>query len=203
MNASRRRAGSLRLVGPAAILVAALFWLRDPSGGSVALSGHARHADCGVPIHAYVNEVDPRFGFERYEVQRALHEAAALWQAHSDRQLFSGDVRRRPMPVDLVFDERQRQAARDAQRRHLDVDQRALEYRRTRLRRLDDRIEYDGTPTGAPRRRSTAAPPTTTAAYAPGTRTRRRGRRPRRPGCAARRTSCNAIASGCRRSETA
>ena len=134
-----------RLLLPLLVAVAAFAWLR-PDGSGASLQGHARHADCAVPIHAYVGDVDPRFGFDRHDVERALQDATGLWQQHTDRPLFdAAGAGRRPMPVDLVFDERQEQAAVMQQnRRSLERGERRLQERQAQFNRLQQQLESDG-----------------------------------------------------------
>lgn len=68
------------------------------------------HATCGIPVHFVLGEVDPRFGFDRPTVSRAIDEAAALWQIAGDAPLFVESDHPQAMNVSLEFDDRQRSA---------------------------------------------------------------------------------------------
>lgn len=110
------------------------------------LPGVARHsfahADCGIPIHFALGEVDPRFGFDRDTLMAALVEAASLWQAYADAVLFLESDHRFAMTVGLHFDERQQAAnTRRSLRGGIELDRRQLEADEAMLQHWSARIE--------------------------------------------------------------
>jgi len=77
------------------------------SAEAVAMTGDRSWA-CDIPIGWKVGFVDSRFGIPGAELRSAIEEAVALWEGPAGRKLFE----HQPvggMPVDLEYDDRQRQ----------------------------------------------------------------------------------------------
>lgn len=82
-----------------------------PAGANgVAASAPGTPAPCQVPVAWRIGFVDSRFGLHGSELRSAVEEAVALWESAAGRELFRHDPHE-GMPVDLVYDERQRQLA--------------------------------------------------------------------------------------------
>ena len=93
----------LRRVVPLGLLVwvaAAAAWmlLRDP---------------CGTPVAYRLDRVDERFGLTREDVAVALQVAEAVWTTAAGRQIFVREPAA-PLPINLVYDERQQITQRSA-----------------------------------------------------------------------------------------
>lgn len=100
------------------------------------------HSACGIPIHVSLGEVDPRFGYDRGTVSRAMGEAAGLWQASVEQELFLQSGHSRSMVVSLEFDDRQHSAnVRRTLRGGIDRDRTQLQSREASLKQSGDRIE--------------------------------------------------------------
>lgn len=67
-------------------------------------------AICPIPITYQVGEVDSRFGITKEEVKELMLEAEAVWEEAADRELFAYDEES-DFPVNLIYDERQKEAS--------------------------------------------------------------------------------------------
>lgn len=111
---------------------------RLPGGAERAFA----HAECGIPVHYRLGEVDPRFGFDRFAVMSALVEAASLWQSTTDALMFIESDHALAMPVSVRFDDRQEAAnTRRSLRGGLDRDREQLEEEEASMLRWNERIE--------------------------------------------------------------
>lgn len=95
------------------------------------LRGDAESVDpCRSPLAWRVEAVDPGFGFSVGDVERAVREAARVWEEPAGRDLFRHDSAG-GMAIRLVYDERQqyseRRMAREAEIRDLAADVREQE----------------------------------------------------------------------------
>jgi hypothetical protein len=73
-------------------------------------------APCSSPITWRVGEVDARFGLTTEELREVMELAEAVWEKPSGVDLFRYDEDGR-MPINFVYDERQRMAQENAERR--------------------------------------------------------------------------------------
>lgn len=90
---------------------------------------------CRSPLSWHLRDVDPRFGFSRAELLRAIDDAAAVWESAAGRQLFQRDTT--GMAVDLVYDARQQELETQRDR---GAELGALESRVAALASLLDRL---------------------------------------------------------------
>lgn len=100
------------------------------------------HVPCGIPIHLALDEVDPRFGFQRATVLQALKEAVGLWQASGDAEMFLWSDHPRTMAISLEFDQRQYNVNQQRSLRGgIDRDRSQLQSHEVTLRQWGERIE--------------------------------------------------------------
>lgn len=100
------------------------------------------HRPCAIPVAYTLGDVDPRFGFDRYDVIAAMAAATELWEAESGAALFIESGHPRAMRVRLVYDERQRAALRRGSLRgSLELDQADLAREEEDLAAWSGRIE--------------------------------------------------------------
>ncbi len=71
--------------------------------------GGGSRVRCATPLHWRLDEVNPRFGLSRGEVEVAVHQAVDLWEQVAGAGLFSQDPDD-GFPIRLVWDERQADA---------------------------------------------------------------------------------------------
>jgi predicted Zn-dependent protease len=71
---------------------------------------------CDVPIRYHIGEVDERFGTDREELKRIAGRAERIWEDNLGRDIFVYDEKAK-LPVNLVFDERQKNADIEAELR--------------------------------------------------------------------------------------
>lgn len=71
---------------------------------------------CRRPLAYRIGEIDQRFGLSRPELREALRQAEAVWEDAAGRDLFAYDDGA-AMPVNLVYDNRQRVMTENARRR--------------------------------------------------------------------------------------
>lgn len=74
------------------------------------------HGVCQVPIRYYIAEVDPRFNTTKEEIKRIVQNAEHIWEDTLKAELFMYDEEG-TLPINLVFDERQEETAREAELR--------------------------------------------------------------------------------------
>ncbi|HKJ71353.1 MAG TPA: matrixin family metalloprotease [Gammaproteobacteria bacterium] len=106
----------------------------------LAAAAPAATAACNGPLAYAVGDVDPRFGISRAAFQRAVADAARLWEAAAGRDLFE----RRPdadFRINLEYSEHQRttERARDLDRSAASLGKKVDRARR-RLEALRDRL---------------------------------------------------------------
>ncbi|MBA3486917.1 MAG: matrixin family metalloprotease [Lysobacter sp.] len=100
------------------------------------------HVPCGIPIHIALDEVDPRFGFQRATVLQALKEAVDLWQAAGDAKMFVWSDHPQAMAINLEFDERQHNVNQQRSLRGgIDRDRWQLQSHEVTLKQWGGRIE--------------------------------------------------------------
>ena len=100
------------------------------------------HAPCAIPVHYRLDEIDPRFGFDRLTVTTALIDAVSLWQSRADALLFVESDHPEAMRVSMRFDHRQESAnVRSSLRGGLEQDRVQLERDEAMLARWATRIE--------------------------------------------------------------
>lgn len=110
------------------------------------LAGRTETLDpCTSPLAWHIRSVDPRFGFTRDQVLRAVEAGARVWEGAAGRPLFRRDTDTTGMAIELVYDERQ-QASLEQQARAADVAELEAEVRR--LEPLLARLERRATDAG-------------------------------------------------------
>ena len=87
-----------------------LDWADLPTGGSA--------IPCEIPLAWRIARLDEEFGLDTATAERALSDAAGLWEAATGQPLFRHDPEA-GMPVRFVYDERQ---ARTDERRRLEAE---------------------------------------------------------------------------------
>lgn len=127
------------------------------------LGGPAESLDpCRDPLAWHLRSVDPRFGFTRQELERAVAEAADVWETAAGRQLFRHDTAG-AMAIDLVYDQRQQASERRrdqaATLAELDAEVESLKslLDRARSRAQEDSARYHRRPTEATERQYRAS----------------------------------------------
>lgn len=68
---------------------------------------------CGTPVAYRLERVDERFGMSREDVTAALQAAEAVWATAAGREMFVPQPGA-PLPINLVYDERQQTTQRSA-----------------------------------------------------------------------------------------
>lgn len=71
--------------------------------------------DCNTPIRYRIGEVDPRFGTNAEELIRIAGNSAAVWEKPLQEELFVYDASPDSLPINLIFDERQKNADLEAE----------------------------------------------------------------------------------------
>lgn len=125
---------SVRILGLGLVVALVLVCATRPDAVN-RLTGPTEAVDpCRSPLAWHIRSADPRFGFTRAELQRAVEEAAGVWNRTAERQLFRHDTAG-SMAIDLVYDERQRalEARRDREA--------SLEALRAEAEQLEARLE--------------------------------------------------------------
>lgn len=100
------------------------------------------HVPCGIPIHIWLDGVDPRFGFQRATVSQALKDAVSLWQTDGEAELFVWSDHPQAMAINLEFDQRQHNVNQQRSLRGgIDRDRSQLESHEVTLKQWGERIE--------------------------------------------------------------
>lgn len=122
-----------RAIGVVAVLLVAATWMGP---------GAAFSAQCPVPLHVRVGDIDADFEFDRDTVRDAANEAALAWQAAASEPLFVESDEVRALVVNLRYDERQAETdATRALREAFDAERRELEDRQAELMERNDEIQ--------------------------------------------------------------
>ncbi|MFW5947427.1 MAG: matrixin family metalloprotease [Gemmatimonadota bacterium] len=131
----------VRLLALALVMGVAFVWATRPDAPD-RVSGSAETVDpCRSPLAWHVRSVDPGFGFTEAELERAVEEAAEVWNRAAGRPLLRRDTVG-GMAIDLVYDERQqRLQARQGQAARLDSLGSEVEGLDALLQRARDRVE--------------------------------------------------------------
>jgi hypothetical protein len=96
---------------------------------------------CGAPLTYRVGTVDERFRVTRGEVLTALHDAQSIWDDGTKRNLFAYD-RDGTVPVNFVYDDRQKTAQDNAKReRAIDSQGSAADQLRREVDKAKNRLE--------------------------------------------------------------
>jgi hypothetical protein len=98
---------SMRLVSLILLFVAVLF-------GSGFWYNHI-DIPCKIPIHYRIGNIDERFGTSYEEIRRIAGEAERLWENPLSAELFVYDDSLESLPINLLYDERQQTAEREAE----------------------------------------------------------------------------------------
>lgn len=94
---------------------------------------------CEEPLAWRIGQVDPRFGLPHEELERAVREAAGIWEDAAGRPLFRSDTA--GMPINLVYDDRQESyERRRADAAELDQLEGAVDAERGRLETARSRV---------------------------------------------------------------
>lgn len=72
---------------------------------------------CDVPVRYHIGMVDERFGTTKEEMKRIAENAVALWEGTLNADLFVYDEGEGSLPINLMFDERQAKADKEAELR--------------------------------------------------------------------------------------
>lgn len=100
------------------------------------------HVPCGIPIHIALDEVDPRFGFQRATALQALKEAVGLWQAAGEAEMFVWSDHPQAMAISLEFDQRQHNVNQQRSLKGgIDRDRSQLRFHEVTLKQWSERIE--------------------------------------------------------------
>src|SRR5689334_13773789 len=83
---------------------------------TIAVAWYLAGAPCSSPITWRVGELDARFGLSKEELLSVMERAEAVWESASGKDLFRYEEDG-SMPINFVYDERQRTAQENAQRR--------------------------------------------------------------------------------------
>lgn len=70
---------------------------------------------CKIPIHYRIGNIDERFGTSHEEIRRIAGEAERLWENPLSAELFVYDDSPKSLPINLLYDERQQTAEREAE----------------------------------------------------------------------------------------
>lgn len=72
---------------------------------------------CRIPVHYRIGDVDEQFGTSPEEIARIVSNAEALWENSLNKELFVYDASLKSLPINLIFDERQAEAEKEAELR--------------------------------------------------------------------------------------